>query len=103
MTQTDKMLSRKEELLVPPDQLKKMYVLRRILNPMGTMDAMDFLLDKLHDATEKALQDPAMKEKLAKLGVEPELMSVDAFSKYVKDDLVATVQLAKDANIQPVD
>ena len=30
-----------------PDQLKKMYVLRRILNPMGTMDAIDFLLDKL--------------------------------------------------------
>ncbi len=29
--------TRKEELLVPPDQLKKMYVLRRILNPMGTM------------------------------------------------------------------
>jgi transcription termination factor Rho len=24
-----------------------MYVLRRILNPMGTMDAIDFLLDKL--------------------------------------------------------
>ena len=31
--------TRKEELLVPRDQLKKMYVLRRILNPMGTMDA----------------------------------------------------------------
>jgi tripartite-type tricarboxylate transporter receptor subunit TctC len=61
------------------------------------------VIDKLHDATEKALQDPAMKEKLAKLGVEPELMSVDAFSKFVKDDPVATVQLAKDADIQPVD
>jgi transcription termination factor Rho len=32
-----------------PDQLKKMYVLRRILNPMGTMDAIDFLLDKLRN------------------------------------------------------
>src|ERR1700681_1252719 len=41
--------TRKEELLVPPDQLKKMYVLRRILNPMGTMDAIDFLLDKLRN------------------------------------------------------
>ena len=39
--------TRKEELLVPPDQLKKMYVLRRILNPMGTMDGVEFLLDKL--------------------------------------------------------
>ena len=41
--------TRKEELLVLPDQLKKMYVLRRILNPMGTMDAIDFLLDKLRN------------------------------------------------------
>ena len=39
--------TRKEELLVPADILKKMYVLRRILNPMGTVDAMEFLLDKL--------------------------------------------------------
>jgi transcription termination factor Rho len=39
--------TRKEELLVPRDQLKKMYVLRRILNPMGTMDAVEFLVDKL--------------------------------------------------------
>lgn len=39
--------TRKEELLVDQDTLKKMYVLRRILNPMGTVDAMEFLLDKL--------------------------------------------------------
>ncbi|AXS38812.1 transcription termination factor Rho [Breoghania sp. L-A4] len=39
--------TRKEELLVSPDQLKKMYVLRRILNPMGTVDAIEFLLGKL--------------------------------------------------------
>ncbi|MDP4003941.1 transcription termination factor Rho [Methylobacterium sp. NEAU K] len=39
--------TRKEELLVPPDALKKTYVLRRILNPMGVTDAIEFLLDKL--------------------------------------------------------
>jgi transcription termination factor Rho len=39
--------TRKEELLVPQAQLKKMFVLRRILNPMGSMDAIEFLLDKL--------------------------------------------------------
>ncbi len=61
------------------------------------------VIDKLHDATEKALQDPAMKDKLAKVGVEPKLMSVDEFSKFVKDDLASTIQLARDANIQPVD
>ena len=46
--------TRKEELLVAPDQLKKMYVLRRILNPMGTMDAIDFLLDKLRNTKNNA-------------------------------------------------
>lgn len=39
--------TRKEELLVDPEKLKKTFVLRRILNPMGTVDAIEFLLDKL--------------------------------------------------------
>ena len=29
--------------------MKKIYVLRRILNPMGTVDAIEFLLGKLRD------------------------------------------------------
>lgn len=41
--------TRKEELITDPQLLKKMYVLRRILNPMGTMDAIEFLLDKLRN------------------------------------------------------
>ncbi|MDR1360786.1 MAG: transcription termination factor Rho [Rickettsiales bacterium] len=39
--------TRKEDLLVGKDILSKMYVLRRIINPMGTLEAMEFLLDKL--------------------------------------------------------
>ncbi|MBB42559.1 MAG: transcription termination factor Rho [Rhodospirillaceae bacterium] len=39
--------TRKEELLVDKATLSKMWVLRRILAPMGTGDAMDFLIDKL--------------------------------------------------------
>ncbi|GLK81563.1 MULTISPECIES: transcription termination factor Rho [Methylopila] len=46
--------TRKEELIVPADTLKKMYVLRRILNPMGTVDAMEFLLDKLRSTKTNA-------------------------------------------------
>ena len=42
--------TRKEELLVDPDILSKMYVLRRILMQMGTVDAMEFLLDKIKDS-----------------------------------------------------
>ncbi|WP_374369572.1 transcription termination factor Rho [Dongia sp.] len=39
--------TRKEELLVDRATLSKMWVLRRILMPMGVTDAMEFLLDKL--------------------------------------------------------
>ena len=41
--------TRKEELLVDSGTLQKMFVLRRILNPMGTMDGIEFLLGKLKD------------------------------------------------------
>jgi tripartite-type tricarboxylate transporter receptor subunit TctC len=61
------------------------------------------IVDKLHDATEKALLDPSIAAKLAKLGIQPEQMSVDQFGKFVKDDLAATVKLANDAGIQPTD
>ncbi len=46
--------TRKEELLVAPDQLKKMYILRRILNPMGPNDGIEFLLDKLKQTKNNA-------------------------------------------------
>ena len=39
--------TRKEELLVGQDILSKMWVLRRILNPMGTVEAVEFLSDKM--------------------------------------------------------
>jgi len=39
--------TRKEELIVPEDDLKKIFVLRRILSSMGTTDAVEFLIDKL--------------------------------------------------------
>ena len=61
------------------------------------------IVDKLHDATEQALQVPAVKEKLAKLGVDSQLMSLAQFKKFFRDDLEATVQLAQQASIHPVD
>jgi tripartite-type tricarboxylate transporter receptor subunit TctC len=61
------------------------------------------IINKLHDATEKAVTDPGMKEKLANLGIEPEPMSVEAFGRFVKDDIAATLQLAKQAHIEPLD
>jgi transcription termination factor Rho len=39
--------TRKEDLLIEKSDLSKIFVLRRILNPMGTTDAIEFLLGKL--------------------------------------------------------
>jgi tripartite-type tricarboxylate transporter receptor subunit TctC len=61
------------------------------------------IVDKLHDATEKALQVPAVKDRLAKLGIVPVIMSVSDFGKFFKRDFDSTLQLAKDAHIQPTD
>ena len=46
--------TRKEELLVEKGTLAKMWVLRRILSPMGVVDAMEFLLDKLKQSKTNA-------------------------------------------------
>ncbi|MGZ5956682.1 MAG: transcription termination factor Rho, partial [Caulobacteraceae bacterium] len=46
--------TRKEELITPKDQLQKTYILRRILNPMGAQDAIEFLLDKLRQTKNNA-------------------------------------------------
>lgn len=46
--------TRKEELLVSQSELSKMWILRRILQPMNTIDAMEFLVDKLSDTKSNA-------------------------------------------------
>jgi tripartite-type tricarboxylate transporter receptor subunit TctC len=61
------------------------------------------VVQKLHDVTVKALNDPTLREKLAKLGVEPKQISVEEFGKFFNDDLAATVELAKQADIKPID
>jgi tripartite-type tricarboxylate transporter receptor subunit TctC len=61
------------------------------------------IVNKLHDVTEQALKVPAVREKLAKLGVEPMPMSVEQFGQFFLDDLAATTELAKEANIKSID
>ena len=60
-------------------------------------------VNKLHDAANEVLKDPALQEKLAKLGVEPAQMSVEEFDKFFRADLAATVELAKKADLKPID
>jgi transcription termination factor Rho len=46
--------TRKEELLVEKGTLSKMWVLRRVLSPMGPMDGLEFLIDKLKQSKSNA-------------------------------------------------
>ncbi|HZP74730.1 MAG TPA: tripartite tricarboxylate transporter substrate binding protein [Pseudolabrys sp.] len=61
------------------------------------------VVKKIHDVTEKAMEVPAVQQKLAQLGVEPSHISVADFAKFFNDDFKATLDLAKQANLQPVD
>lgn len=61
------------------------------------------IVNKLHDATNEALKDSALREKLAKLGVEPAQISVEEFDKFFRDDFKATAELAQRAGLKPLD
>jgi transcription termination factor Rho len=39
--------TRKEDLLLEPDQLQRIWLLRRVLSSMNTVDSMEFLLEKM--------------------------------------------------------
>ena len=41
--------TRKEELLLPPDVLNRVWILRKLLSPLNPIDSMEFLLDKMRD------------------------------------------------------
>jgi len=61
------------------------------------------VVNKLHDVTNEVLKDPALQERLAKLGVEPAQLSVEDFAKFFADDFKATAELAKKADLKPLD
>jgi tripartite-type tricarboxylate transporter receptor subunit TctC len=58
------------------------------------------IIDKLHAEHAKAVADPTVKERLAKMGIEPLVMSQPDFEKYFKADVRDTEQLAKAAGIE---
>jgi tripartite-type tricarboxylate transporter receptor subunit TctC len=59
------------------------------------------IIEKLHAEVQKALATPAVKENLAKQGVDVQPMSTEEFAKFCRDDIAATVKLAKDINLAP--
>jgi tripartite-type tricarboxylate transporter receptor subunit TctC len=56
---------------------------------------------KLHAETAKALTEPAVRERLAKMATGPLVMTPAEFTKYFHDDVASTVQLAKEVGITP--
>jgi tripartite-type tricarboxylate transporter receptor subunit TctC len=61
------------------------------------------IVNKLHDEVQKALDNPAVQEKLQRLGVQPMPMTPEQFQKYFADDVAAMIKLGKAANITPTD
>jgi tripartite-type tricarboxylate transporter receptor subunit TctC len=58
------------------------------------------IVEKLHGEAAKALEVPAVREKLAAMSVEPMPMSLDEFGRFFRDDLAANLALAKAANLK---
>ncbi len=59
------------------------------------------IVDKLHASTMRALALPAVSSRLSQMGVEPLTMSVEQFGTFFREDMTATVRLAKEAGIGP--
>lgn len=57
------------------------------------------IVERLHEETRKALETPVVKERLARLAVEPFPMSIAQFETFFRDDLTATQKLVQDAGI----
>ena len=57
------------------------------------------IVNKLNTEIQKALQVPAVREKLTKLGVQPMTMSADEFGKFAKEELAINAELAKAAGL----
>ena len=56
-------------------------------------------MNKLHAETVKALENPAVKEKLAKMGAEPMIMQPEAFDARVAKEAPIAVEIARAAGI----
>jgi tripartite-type tricarboxylate transporter receptor subunit TctC len=58
------------------------------------------IVARLYQATQKAITDPTVKERLDKVGVEPLVMTQPEFQKYFQDDVLGTEKLAQAAGIE---
>jgi tripartite-type tricarboxylate transporter receptor subunit TctC len=79
---------------LPPESVYPFYA--ALYLPAKTPRA---IVDKLHAETTKALQEPAVQDKLKSIGVEPMPMTQAEFEKFFRDDVAGNAALVKAANI----
>jgi tripartite-type tricarboxylate transporter receptor subunit TctC len=58
------------------------------------------ILRKLHEEASKALNNPEIKERMAKLGADPMPMSSEAFNAYIKSEIEVAARIVKAANLK---
>lgn len=61
------------------------------------------IVEALHKAANEALATPEVRDRLSKIGVQATPLTIEQFDKYFRDDVAATVKLANDVGIKPVD
>lgn len=58
------------------------------------------MVRRLHEEALKALADPEVKERMARLGADPFTMAPDAFNAYIRAEMEAAAQIARAANLK---
>ena len=58
------------------------------------------VIKKMNDEVTKALENKEVKERFAKLGAEPFIMSTDGFNKFIRDEMVVSYRITKAANLK---
>ena len=61
------------------------------------------IVDRIYTELHKAMQVPAVQERLAKVGTETMAMSADEFGKYFRDDVLSTAKLMQQVGVKPRD
>jgi tripartite-type tricarboxylate transporter receptor subunit TctC len=61
------------------------------------------IVDRLYDESQKAMQIPAVQERLTKVGSESMPMSGDEFGRYFREDVRSTAKLMQQIGIKPAD
>jgi tripartite-type tricarboxylate transporter receptor subunit TctC len=70
---------------------------------MAPVKTSSNIIDKVHEVVQKALDVPAVQEKLTRLGVSPDPMTPEQFDKFFAADVATTIAIGKAAHIEPTE